>query len=158
MALNKADFVGSGFAERPLTRVIEGITGPYTIFFFYFRFACLRAVYNYQFLFFTEEPDRVARFDQQLSIFSISIWMSIIGVFLVMTVIFKIIHYLYSTKIGIGHNLAGKVTHPFDFFILTVGALTEPDPIPWFPKYSTGERYAHISLLCHVYFDTHEIK
>ena len=57
---------------------------------------------------------------------------------MIIALMFKSIHYLYQTKIGIGHNLAGPVTHPLDFIIMTLSTLTEPDPLPWFPKESTG--------------------
>ena len=51
---------------------------------------------------------------------------------------FKLIHWFYSTKFDPAHGLAGPVTHKFDFIILTLATLTEPDPLPWFPKASAG--------------------
>ena len=33
----------------------------------------------------------------------------------------------------------GYVTHKIDFFLLTVAAMFEPDPIRWFVSWSTGK-------------------
>ena len=56
----------------------------------------------------------------------------------VLAVFFKLIHWFYATQFDPVHGLAGPVTHRFDFIILTLATLTEPDPLPWFPKASAG--------------------
>ncbi|MEM7564534.1 MAG: hypothetical protein AAF353_16015, partial [Pseudomonadota bacterium] len=43
----------------------------------------------------------------------------------------------YST-LGTKHELLGKVPSELDFIILTFTSFFEPDPLPWFPRWSTG--------------------
>ena len=64
----------------------------------------------------------------------------------VLAVLFKSIHWFYATQFDPVHGLAGPVTHRFDFIILTLATLTEPDPLPWFPKASAGNVQYNLKL------------
>ncbi len=138
LALGKIDIFTASYGMQPLIAVEEKVLQPYHHFYFVFRYAGDTYDDTLEWVFVTREPTIIPRFYQQFMVFSHWIWLSVFGVLLIMVVAFKITHYLYQTKIGIGHNLAGRVTHPLDFIILTFSTLTEPDPLPWFPKQSTG--------------------
>ena len=55
-----------------------------------------------------------------------------------LALLFKFIHWFYTTQFDPALGLAGPVVHRFDFVILTLATLTEPDPLPWFPRASAG--------------------
>ena len=42
-------------------------------------------------------------------------------------------------QIDPNNSLTRNPTHKLDFIIMTFCGITEPDPIPWFPKWSTGK-------------------
>ena len=63
----------------------------------------------------------------------------------VLAVFFKFIHWFYTTQFDPSLGLAGPVVHRFDFVILTLATLTEPDPLPWFPKASAGILFCNLT-------------
>ncbi len=123
---------------QPITEE-KAVLQPYRYHYYAFRYAGDTYFDFIKWVFVTRQPTIIPRFDQHIMVFSQWIWLSVFGVLLIMGFAFKMTHYLYQTKIGIGHNLAGKVTHPLDFLIMTFSTLTEPDPLPWFPKPSAGK-------------------
>ena len=76
-----------------------------------------------------------------------SVWLCLVFMFLSAALVFKLIHSVYSLKPLERHCLAGKVVHEVDFLILTLASVTEPDPIPWFPRPSSGIQQKEIKNL-----------
>ena len=56
---------------------------------------------------------------------------------------FALIYYVYMRHIPEA-DLARRCVHKMDFIIFTFARLTEPEPLPWFPKISAGITYAII--------------
>ena len=86
----------------------------------------------------TRQLDIVPSYDQHLQTFSWIVWVTIVLTLIIMSLTFKFLHFVYLNKLDERHNLAGPVVHRLDFVIVTFSSLTEPDPIPWFPKMSAG--------------------
>lgn len=118
--------------------------GPYTMDYFFIRYLDFPSEFI-DWRFFSREQQPIVRYDQQFRVFNNVIWLIVFFTFIIMAMVLKVVHYLYQVKIGLGHGLAGRVTHPLDFLILTLSSLTEPDPLPWFPKFSTGLYCTRIS-------------
>lgn len=87
----------------------------------------------------TRQLDVIPTFDQNMKTFSVIVWIMIVLTLFLMAMTFKLLHFVYLNKLQMRHNLAGPVGHPLDFVLLTFSSLTEPDPIPWFPKISAGK-------------------
>ncbi len=79
-------------------------------------------------------------YDQYVKAFDVMVWLVTLLTMFVLSVIFRGLYWFYKDILKID-SLYGKVTHPSDFFLLTFSSLTEPDPLPWFPKWSTGKSY-----------------
>ncbi len=84
-------------------------------------------------------PRIVKSYNQQFTIFHLHIWLLIILIVFVMASTFKTIYSVYG-KLDEKYGLLIPVTHQIDFLLLPFASLTEPDPIPWFPRFSTGKR------------------
>ena len=87
--------------------------------------------------FVTREPNSIKSLYQHFNVFQLPVWIAIICTLASLAVSFKFIHFIYLNKIN--PALAGSVTHPMDFIILSTASITEPDPLPWFPKFSAGK-------------------
>ena len=85
------------------------------------------------------KPVTIKIYNQQFSIFQPLIWLLTIAIVFVMAFTFKTIYFVYS-RLDDKYGLLRPVTHDFDFFLLSLASLTEPDPIPWFPRFSTGNQ------------------
>ena len=55
-----------------------------------------------------------------------------------MAVAFLVIYHTYMRLIPERADETRSGVPITDFFLLTFSSLTEPDPLPWFPKYSAG--------------------
>lgn len=84
-------------------------------------------------------PLPVHNFDQYLKAFSWNVWITLFGVLLVFSFTFKIIHYLHSEKLKEKKLIASVTQDPSDFVLLTFAGITEPEVLPWFPKWSSGK-------------------
>ena len=108
----------------------------YILVFDYIEYSSIFSKYDYVFI--SQSPKPIETFDQMVYTFKQNVWLALFLSFTAMMLVFKLIHYVYSTKALEKYNLAGKVTHHLDFILLTFASITEPDPIPWFPKPSAG--------------------
>lgn len=88
--------------------------------------------------FITRQPQQVYKFDQILKSFDLDVWIAVILSLVTLSIIFKIIHAVYS-NLNLKNKLVKKVDRQSDFLILTLSSLTEPDGLPWFPKHSGGK-------------------
>ena len=91
----------------------------------------------YKIVFISREPDKIERNDYILNTFDLTTWILILVLILIMSLAFKTIHMVYQSIPG--QKLAGPLTHQADYILLVVGTLTEPDSIPWFPRFSAGK-------------------
>jgi hypothetical protein len=82
-----------------------------------------------------------SRIDNVITVFTANVWIAILGTILVFALLFLIVHTIYNTKHLNNYGLAGKLHAKYDFFLLTFSTLMEPDPLPWFPKHSTGNLF-----------------
>lgn len=87
--------------------------------------------------FVTRKPVPIISYDQYISGFSVSVWMAILSSLLLFAICFKLFYNAYITHFPPG--FCGSLTNPFDFIILTLAGITEPDPLPWFPKWSAAK-------------------
>lgn len=93
-------------------------------------------------------PSPVYYFNQYLKAFSMHVWFAVFGTLLSFAFTFKLIFHFYSKKFNEA-DLIGHVTHdPVDFGLLTFAGLTEPEALPWFPKWSAG-----CSIIIYSYLD-----
>ena len=95
---------------------------------------------NIYYVFVSQSPKPIETFDQIIHTFQWPVWLALLCSLTLMILIFKLIHTVYSMKALKKYNLAGKPTHDLDFILLTFASITEPDPIPWFPRPSAGIR------------------
>lgn len=93
----------------------------------------------------TRQPAEMLSYDQHFKTFSNNVWFALIATLALLSFIFRVMHWIYDHQISPQYSLAGSVTHPLDFVILTLSSLTEPDPLPWFPRASAGE-YANFEV------------
>ncbi len=71
--------------------------------------------------------------------FTMTVWvLSILSIFCLATLLYAS-YKLYNTKDLIPYALIKKISSEFDLFLYPFVKLTEPDPIPWFKKWSTGK-------------------
>ena len=68
--------------------------------------------------------------------FTSEVWVSILVLLLAFIGLFLTTHAVYK-KIP-EENLVRASTTRVDLIIKTIGTLTEPDPFPYFPQFSTG--------------------
>ena len=101
------------------------------------RFVSPLEVSSYSFI--TREPSILPNYHSNFTTFELESWLCIILSFLAMSLTFKVIHWVYQNKFDPDLGLVKSVVHEWDFVILTLSTLVEPDPIPWFPKMSTGK-------------------
>lgn len=71
-------------------------------------------------------------------VFSPLTWLLFVLFLLIFAVSFLVIHYVYLYAIPREYQLTTEKAAWFDFFILTMTKFPEPDPLPWFKKWSTG--------------------
>ena len=71
------------------------------------------------------------------------VWITIIGVVFVMSIVFMAINktykYIDENACHHGEDRLTKQVRFVDFFIKTFSTITEPEWIPWFPRWSAGK-------------------
>ena len=88
----------------------------------------------------TRFPRPIIRYDQHFHTFSATVWLVMFGTLILLGFIFQSIYKFYEAYLPGEIDLRGQLNSKMDFIILTLSTLTEPDPLPWFPKYSAGKR------------------
>ena len=74
-----------------------------------------------------------------IKVFSSDVWLAILASLSCMASTFALLHFVYSRSTVFKElQLAGPISGWIDFPLLTFCSLTEPDPIPFFPKFSAG--------------------
>ena len=81
-------------------------------------------------------PGNIPPYLNMTKAFSGTVWLSILTTMLALSVVFTITYHVYVKHIP---HLAGTLTSPFDFVLLTFSSIIEPDPLPWFRGYSSGK-------------------
>ena len=107
----------------------------------------------------TRFPVPILRYDQQFQCFSITVWLTMFGTLFFLGFTFQSIYKFYEAYFPSEIALRGPLRSKADFLILTLSTLTEPDPLPWFPKYSAGKKLTqYISEKSNFYQKCHEVK
>lgn len=95
-------------------------------------------VYEVSTHYLSSAPKPILTFDQHLKTFTLNVWLALALTLLLISLTCFLIHFVYDKKIDPKYGLAGPVVHKADFVILVLASITEPDPLPWFPKKSAG--------------------
>lgn len=88
-------------------------------------------------LFATRKPIPIVTYNQYIKGFSIDVWIATLCTLFILGAMFKITYYYHANVFR--SDRLGPLTHRFDFLLLTIASFTEPDPLPWFPKWSSGK-------------------
>ena len=85
----------------------------------------------------SRQPIPLKAYNSMINVFSFTVWIFVIATLFLLAMLFGFVYFMYQ-KDERTQNLAIKLTHPMDFVLLTYFAITEPDPLPWFPRWSSG--------------------
>lgn len=92
----------------------------------------------------TRLPARLPNYGNLVRVLPPEVWVVILALIIVMSLVFMIINKTYahidnSILCSKDDKLTKTVSSPVDFFIKTFSTITEPELIPWFPRWSTGK-------------------
>ena len=140
----EADFAIAMFPQQiPQASVAEGV--PSYMYYKPIKWA-VRSFYNaYWMEYFhtnllyslSRHPIPIKTHGNVIRSFSNLTWAFIFTLLAWLGVTFALIYHIY-TKYLPDQFLTNRYVHRFDFIIVTFAGLTEPEPLPWFPKFSTG--------------------
>lgn len=97
-------------------------------------------IYEIEMKFLTRAPLKISSFDNLTRVFSPIVWIAIYLCLAALTLMMFITHRIYTQVDLQGHGLANSNDVPWTNFVLFAFAkFVEPDPIPWFNRFSTGK-------------------
>ena len=130
----------SGFAGKVQRRVADFGFGTCSIIQPYYSiFGFTTFFYQKEFSYITRKPVPVTTIDNLIKVFGLDIWLTLFFTLLSISICFATFYHVYKAKTFRHLNLVKENVNNFDFPLLTFATLMEPDPIPWFPKYSAGK-------------------
>ncbi len=83
-------------------------------------------------------PRKVVSYGNITRPFSIPVWLLTIFTVSVLATMLFASHKVYNNKDIIEYGIMQKVSSQVDLFLYPFVKITEPDPMPWFDKWSTG--------------------
>lgn len=87
----------------------------------------------------SRKPQPISLQDNYLTAFSYPVWIACIFTLLSFSVAYFIVYLIYF-KVAHMRHLLGPKLFWIDFLLLTFTGITEPKPIPWFPKLCVGKK------------------
>ncbi len=116
---------------------------------FHRHFELLLPFIEAPFAFISRKPSVLERVDNIFRPFSIDIWIVVIATMLCFSVVFYVVHYLYSQKLW-KQKFHRNEDSSINFILYSFCKITEPDPVPWFTeKWSAGKLLSfQWSLFC----------
>eukprot|EP00094_Tigriopus_californicus_P013993 TCALIF_13549-PA protein Name:"Protein of unknown function" AED:0.36 eAED:0.36 QI:0/0.33/0/0.5/1/1/4/0/414 len=103
----------------------------------YTLFECTTYVHTLELKYCTRRPQKLVDFGNLGRGFDFWSWISIFVCLSLFSITFAVIFYVYKANIGHKHMYKDP-GNPVDFFLLTFTAIVEPDPLVWFPSWSSG--------------------
>ncbi len=89
--------------------------------------------------FVTRTPREVTAYGNITRPFPPLIWACTAATLLILAAMLFVIYKIYFSKDFKKYKLAIKESSTFNFFLYAFAKFTEPDPLPWFNKWSTGK-------------------
>ncbi len=86
----------------------------------------------------TRQPRPINAYGNISKPFPSSVWTISVIFILVLAILLYVSHKIYQSDDLKRHQLAKEEMLAFNFFLFAFAKLTEPDPLPWFHKWSTG--------------------
>ncbi len=71
--------------------------------------------------------------------FPSAVWLALVITIFVLATMQFVSYRVYQMPKIVSHSLAKSEEFPLNFFLYSYVKLTEPDPLPWFKKWSTGK-------------------
>lgn len=84
---------------------------------------------------YTRAPVPIGSYRNIVKVFSMNVWISFMLTLLLFSFLFYLTHSLYEQ---LDPDLIVPVSTKWDFLIFPFCKFVEPDPVPWFPAWSTG--------------------
>ncbi len=93
-------------------------------------------------MFITRNPQPIVSYGQITAPFPLNVWALSVGLVIAIAALLHLSYYLYQ-KPHIHHLELAKVEyHPINFYLYSLTKMTEPDPLPWFEKWTSGKVFA----------------
>ena len=119
-------------------RIISGTMGTHPYALDSFDFSAYLG-YDMAFLFGSRKPIPLMTFNNILTTFNPNVWIAFFSSLAIFAISFAFVYHVYeSSEAFKKHKLNGYLSTKWDFFLKTFFAFYEPDPIPWFPKLTSG--------------------
>ena len=91
-----------------------------------------------EFAWIVRKPIPVTTIDNIIKVFPSTVWLALFISLASIGMCFAAFYHIYQTKYFRDAKLVRENVPNFDFALLTFASLMEPDPLPWFDKYSAG--------------------
>ncbi len=100
-------------------------------------------------MFITRNPIPIISFGQITAPFSSTVWTLSALLVMIVGLMHHITYKLYQKPYIQQLDLAKREHHPANFYLFSLAKLTEPDPLPWFKKWSAGKIFSLLwTLFC----------
>ncbi|XP_059098061.1 uncharacterized protein LOC131892274 [Tigriopus californicus] len=104
----------------------------------YRDFACTSYTDTLELKYCTRRPQKLVAFGNLGRGFDFWSWISVFTCLSLFSITFALIFHVYKSLIRL-KTLYKNPGHPMDFLLLTFTAFVEPDPLVWFPSWSSGK-------------------
>ncbi len=99
--------------------------------------------------FVTRNPQPIVSYGQITAPFPVDVWIISLFTILLIAALLHLSNVLYQKSHMKELNLTKTEHHPINFYLFSLTKVTEPDPLPWFDKWTAGKLFSFMwGFLC----------